>query len=683
MCRTAWTGWHRRAPSLPCSDDDPGVIGIAFKWNPERVLYVADAARDRLRAAAPGRRPPPFHAWRTARVDRLAGAAASRSIWRPRVPEIANPRFASHTTLAGGSDLYVANRGDGSLVRLSQDGRAAGARRDRGAGAGRARRRSHPRHRGLGRRAAHVAHAARRAARLRGARRRADRGQRLRRRRRLRRAPRHDRRRRRPTELVAGRRAEPSRQEFTPQTGLGPLFNARSAWPAIPGPGGASTSEEHFARRVARMDPVTGRVAPIDHPNSPIARRHSTRELGQRRCAAGGTAAPGQCDLAAHAAAALSQRPARRDPRRRDRGAGGEQGRRHQGPGRTTSRAATASSASAATAGRPTSRRSTRWWPTRSPTRSASRSALAPHAAADSRRSRTTAAWCAPWPPTCARCARRAGARAMSLALAALARPRGAARAAARHRRGRGAGAGRRLDRRRARRAAGAQPRAGGDAVRPADRQQLRLPGRAAAGPRFHQALSAAAGRGAGGLSHHGAAAARPGRRAAGGGGGRAGRGAGLLRWVARARVQARPRAGAARRGGQRRLRRGGDPLGRGADPRARPERGHRHCPDHAERHRGAAALSGGVPRRLAAGLRRPALRRLRRRQHLRAGAGLRRFLRGVRRGAEYGDAGQAQQGADAHPAAAGARRAAPARRAAGDSGAACRSPGSSSPSSP
>lgn len=40
----------------------------------------------------------------------------------PAVPEIANPGFASNTTLAGGSDLYVANRGNGTIIRLRQDG---------------------------------------------------------------------------------------------------------------------------------------------------------------------------------------------------------------------------------------------------------------------------------------------------------------------------------------------------------------------------------------------------------------------------------------------------------------------------------------------------------------------------------------------------------------------------------
>ena len=37
--------------------------------------------------------------------------------------EIANPAFSSNTTLAGGADLFVANRGNGTIVRVRQDGR--------------------------------------------------------------------------------------------------------------------------------------------------------------------------------------------------------------------------------------------------------------------------------------------------------------------------------------------------------------------------------------------------------------------------------------------------------------------------------------------------------------------------------------------------------------------------------
>ena len=34
------------------------------------------------------------------------------------IPQIVNPRFASRTTLTGGSDLIVVNRGDGALLGL-------------------------------------------------------------------------------------------------------------------------------------------------------------------------------------------------------------------------------------------------------------------------------------------------------------------------------------------------------------------------------------------------------------------------------------------------------------------------------------------------------------------------------------------------------------------------------------
>ena len=140
-------------------------------------------------------------------------------------------------------------------------------------------------------------------------------------------------------------------KEFTARDGLGPLFNARSCVDCHPGPGGTSTRDEHFVRRVARMDTVTGRVAPIDHPNSPVARRYPFASSAIR-CAGGGAAASGQRGLVAHAAAALCQRAARRDPRHRDR----RRRRSSKGDGikggRTTSPAPTASSASAAMAGR-------------------------------------------------------------------------------------------------------------------------------------------------------------------------------------------------------------------------------------------------------------------------------------------------------------------------------------------
>src|SRR3712207_6722845 len=70
--------------------------------------------------------------------------------------------------------------------------------------------------------------------------------------------------------------------EPSSETALCPLFKARARVACSPGPGGISTDDNHFVRRVARMDPVTGRVTTIGHPNSPVARHNSTRNLGQR-----------------------------------------------------------------------------------------------------------------------------------------------------------------------------------------------------------------------------------------------------------------------------------------------------------------------------------------------------------------------------------------------------------------
>lgn len=258
--------------ATPGAEDEGGVIGIAFKWNPERVLYIADAARDRLVLLELEDDRRHFKVGRTTTIT-------SPHLKQPvdlaaAVPEIANPSFASHTTLAGGSDLYVVNRGDGSLLRMRQDGRVLARAQIVVPGLGL-----------LGRdriRAIAVSADAQRLwltvqGELPG-------------------FAGHDGAlievsafdghgpfsRERPhigaNAASAGERA--FRKAFTPETGLGPLFNARACADCHPGPGGMSARDEHFVRRVARMHPVTGRLAPIDHPNSPVARRYSVRNLG-------------------------------------------------------------------------------------------------------------------------------------------------------------------------------------------------------------------------------------------------------------------------------------------------------------------------------------------------------------------------------------------------------------------
>lgn len=273
------------ADTIAVGAGDPGVVGIAFKWSPKRVLYVADARRDQIVL---------LHLGDDTRHFTLARKSTLASPWLRQpvdlaaaIPEIANPRFASHTTLAGGSDLYVVNRGDGSLLRLSQDGTATARAVIEIEGAGRV---------GAGRlRSIAVSADAQRLWLI------AERagsddsmllevdgfdaaGPFL--------AP----------ALAANVVAQGATAQtdsaahgvrifnttFTPATGLGPLFNANSCVACHPGPGGSSAQEEHFAQRVARMDSASGRITPIDGQNSVSVPRLSTRSMGQANAPAAG-----------------------------------------------------------------------------------------------------------------------------------------------------------------------------------------------------------------------------------------------------------------------------------------------------------------------------------------------------------------------------------------------------------
>lgn len=266
--------------SVARGDDPLGVIGMAFQWNPQRVLFVADAAHNRLLLLHLDDDERQF---KVARSSTFTTPLFNEPVdLAPAVPEVGSAAFASHTTLAGDSDLYVVNRGDGSLLRMSQRGavlaRAVIDVPGLGViGAGRLRAIAVAANTqrlwltvqgelpgfaghagalievsafdaagsyaaGQGRLQAHAAAL--------------------------------------PNEALVAAGARVFQQVFAPATGLGPLFNERSCAACHPGPGGASTLDEHFARRVARIDDVTGRATAVEHPNSPVARRHSIIELG-------------------------------------------------------------------------------------------------------------------------------------------------------------------------------------------------------------------------------------------------------------------------------------------------------------------------------------------------------------------------------------------------------------------
>jgi hypothetical protein len=105
-----------------------GVLraGMVFNWVPDRIIYVADPARNAVVAltlADDG------EIFRLETVRSIQAPELSMPVdLAPAVPEVVNPAFASNTTLAGGADLYVANRGNGTIVRLSQDGKVVAVR---------------------------------------------------------------------------------------------------------------------------------------------------------------------------------------------------------------------------------------------------------------------------------------------------------------------------------------------------------------------------------------------------------------------------------------------------------------------------------------------------------------------------------------------------------------------------
>ena len=101
-------------------------VGIAFNWVPNPLLFVTDPLGNAVAVLTLMEDGTLF---RLTSVTRLTAPELNLPVdIAPAVPEIANPAFSSNTTLAGGSDLYVANRGNGTIMRLRQDGTVVAVR---------------------------------------------------------------------------------------------------------------------------------------------------------------------------------------------------------------------------------------------------------------------------------------------------------------------------------------------------------------------------------------------------------------------------------------------------------------------------------------------------------------------------------------------------------------------------
>jgi len=115
---------------IPGRTSSPSLLatraGMAFSWVPDAILYVADPGRNAIVALTLTEDNQVF---RLESVRRLTAPELNAPMdLAPAFPEAVSLAFSSNTTLAGRSDLYVANRGNGTIVRLGQQGDVLGVR---------------------------------------------------------------------------------------------------------------------------------------------------------------------------------------------------------------------------------------------------------------------------------------------------------------------------------------------------------------------------------------------------------------------------------------------------------------------------------------------------------------------------------------------------------------------------
>ncbi len=95
-------------------------VGMLFNWVPTRTVFISDPLADRILAfdlVDDG------HVFKPANVRSLNSPALNRPVdLAPAAREVSARNFASNTTLGGGSDFYVLNRGNNTVVRMTQAG---------------------------------------------------------------------------------------------------------------------------------------------------------------------------------------------------------------------------------------------------------------------------------------------------------------------------------------------------------------------------------------------------------------------------------------------------------------------------------------------------------------------------------------------------------------------------------
>jgi hypothetical protein len=99
-------------------------VGMVFNWMPTRIVYIADPLANRIVALdIDDSGSAPEALFTITDVRYLSASVLNLPVdLAPTIVEGAARNFASNTTLGGGADLYILNRGDNSIVRMSQGG---------------------------------------------------------------------------------------------------------------------------------------------------------------------------------------------------------------------------------------------------------------------------------------------------------------------------------------------------------------------------------------------------------------------------------------------------------------------------------------------------------------------------------------------------------------------------------
>jgi hypothetical protein len=120
-------------------DGNPGVtprLGVVFKWEtisnglPPEILYVSEPFENRIAALVLGvKTDPNGTVFQASAPSYFTSDALNEPIdLTPVQMEATDPNFASNTTLDGDSDFYVANRGNNTIVRMTQTGAVVSVR---------------------------------------------------------------------------------------------------------------------------------------------------------------------------------------------------------------------------------------------------------------------------------------------------------------------------------------------------------------------------------------------------------------------------------------------------------------------------------------------------------------------------------------------------------------------------